>query len=311
MGESYFRPIAKSWAKEVETNPVLEECDYLFFPGYAHIALFLSKKIKVFFFSDATAYLMMDYYWHNINKLSRRMSFNLDVAAVKNALVNIRSSQWAVNSLIEEYQCNKNNCYILEFGPNIDTKDIRQSQPYKGGQLHILFSGIDWNRKGGDMAVKIVEILRSNGYDVHLNVVGPRTEPLNCKDKPYIDYFGYLDKNIEKEYFEYIKLYGKSHLLLLPTKAECSAIVYSEAAAAGLPCYTYMTGGASNYVINGLNGYALPEGASAQAFVDQIINDIQTGKLMKLGQGAQKLFKEKLNWETWSNGFSKILQGLE
>ncbi len=311
MSESYFRPIAKSWAKEVNANPVLEKCDYLFFPGYAHIALFLSKKIKVIFLSDATAYLMMDYYWYNINKSSKRMALYLDVAAVKNALINIRSSQWAVNSLINEYQCKKNNCYVLEFGPNIDTKDIRQSQPYKGGQLQILFSGIDWNRKGGDMAVSIVETLRSKGYDIRLVVVGPRTEPQNCKGKPYIDYYGYLNKNIEKEYFEYIKLFQRSHLFLLPTKAECSAIVYSEAAAAGLPCYTYLTGGAGNYVINGLNGYAFPEGSSFHAFVDQIVNDIETGKLMTLGQGALKLYKEKLNWETWSKGFSKIIQGLE
>ena len=94
----------------------------------------------------------------------------------------------------------------------------------------------------------------------------------------------------------------------MPTKAECGAIVYSEAAAAGLPCYTYLTGGAGNYVVNGVNGFALPEGASADAFAEQILNDINTGRMPSLHEGALKLFNEHLSWEAWAKGFSKIMQ---
>ena len=94
----------------------------------------------------------------------------------------------------------------------------------------------------------------------------------------------------------------------MPTKAECGAIVYSEAAAAGLPCYTYLTGGAGNYVVNDVNGYALPEGSPASAFAEQILKDIRTGRMPSLHEGALNLFKEKLSWEAWARGFKKILE---
>ena len=153
-----------------------------------------------------------------------------------------------------------------------------------------------------------MEILRSKGIDTKLIVAGPKQCPQICKEKDYIDFVGYLNKNNADDYKKYLSLYERAHLFLLPTKAECGAIVYSEAAAAGLPCYTYLTGGASNSVVNGVNGYALPEGSPASAFADQILDDIKTGRMPSLHEGALNLFKEKLSWEAWAKGFSKIMQ---
>ena len=62
-----------------------------------------------------------------------------------------------------------------------------------------------------------------------------------------------------------------------------------------------------NYVINGVNGYALPEGSSALDFAEKIINDINEGRLPKLREGAKKMFVERLSWEVWSNRFHDIM----
>lgn len=50
-----------------------------------------------------------------------------------------------------------------------------------------------------------------------------------------------------EEYREYVKIFHDSHILLLQTKAECSGIVFSEAASFGLPSYTHLTGGTGDY----------------------------------------------------------------
>ena len=113
-----------------------------------------------------------------------------------------------------------------------------------------MFSGIDWERKGGDLAVETVRLLREKGLDVRLTIAGPDKLQQKYQEAEFIDYVGFLDKNKAEEYKLLVELYRKSHLLLLPTKAECSAIVYSEAAAFGMPCYTFSTGGTANYVIN-------------------------------------------------------------
>ena len=307
LGRFHFRPLDKVWAKDIDANPKVRECDYLFFPLGSQIALYTKIKKPFINLSGYTVPLMMDYYYFDILERSKGMAIDMDRAASKEAFINIRSSDWANDSLINDYHCDKNRCFVLEMCANIDTKDIKENSPYNGGQLRILFSGVDWNRKGGDIAVEVVKIMRDKGIDAHLIVVGPRKCPESCMGKPYVNFIGYCDKNNPSDYQKYIDLYEQSHISLLPTKAECGAIVYSEAAAAGMPCYTYLTGGTGNYVINGVNGYALPEGSSALDFAEQIINDINEGRLPKLREGAKKMFVERLSWEVWSNRFHDIM----
>lgn len=305
--ELHFRPIAKLRAKELDTNPIVKECDCLFFPCGAQMAPFSKIRMPYIYLSDATASIMKDYYWINYNKKSLEMAFELDEMASQKAFANIRSSQWANDSLTNDYHCDSSKCHVLEFGPNIDINDITPCQPYKGGQLRILFSGVYWNRKGGDVAVEVTELLRDKGIDARLTVAGPDRIPKRCEGKSYIDYVGYLNKNKKDDYKTYLELYAQSHIFLLPTKAECSAIVYSEAAAAGLPCYTYLTGGTGNYVVNGVNGRAIPLEATANDFAEQIIQDIHAGKLPSFREGASRISSERLSWEAWATGFAKIM----
>lgn len=308
LGGIHFKPYAKACAKNIEKNPLLLTCDYLFFPGGAQLALFLKKSKPFIYLSDSTVDIMLGYYYKTINKYSRKMASEMNCRASQLAKINIRASQWAINSLINDYSCDKSKCHLLEFGPNFNVKDIAQNEPYYGGELRILFSGVNWNRKGGDIAVKIVELLRRKGINVKLIVAGPHIMPTSCNKKDYIVFVGYLNKNNPYEYKQYLSLYNGCHIFLLPTRAECSAIVYSEASALGLPCYTYLTGGTCNYVIDGVNGYALPEGSSVEDFVKQIFNDVTEKKLPTLREGALSLYKEKLSWEVWARKFSQIMK---
>ena len=307
IGGIHFTPLVKVWAKHINRNLILSKCDYFFFPGGAQIALFLDVKKPVIYYTDATVHVMIDYYWNNINRFSKSMALDLEEKASRNACINIRASQWALDSVIDDCHCEKDNCYVLEFGPNIDVKDIIQNTPYEGGELRLFFSGVDWERKGGDIAVKTVEALRDKGIDAQLNIAGIRKKPTSCVDKDYIHCHGFLNKNNPNDYKRICELYSQNHIFLLPTKAECAGIVFSEASAAGLPIYTYLTGGTGNYVIEGVNGHALPLGSSAENFANQIYNDITTNLLYSLREGALKLSKEKLSWEAWAKGFREIM----
>ena len=138
----HFPPITRMWAKELDANPETKNCDFLFFPGGIQMSLYTNVKKPCISHSDSTLHIMMEYYWKDVNKKSLKMAQELDIAASQKAILNIRSSQWAHDSLIRDYHCEETKCYVLEFGPNIDTKDIRQSQPFKGGQFRVLFSGV-------------------------------------------------------------------------------------------------------------------------------------------------------------------------
>lgn len=306
--ETHFTPLVKVWARNINRNPILSKCDYLFFPRGAQIALYLGVNKPIIYFTAATAHVMFDYYWYNINRFSKKMALDLEERASQNASINIKSSRWAFDSVINDCHCYKDKCHVLEFGPNIDAKDIKQNTLYENGELRIFFSGVDWERKGGDIAVKTVEILRDKGMDVQLNIAGIRKMPTSCIGKDYIHFHGFLNKNNPDDYKRICELYSQNHIFLLPTKAECSAIVYCEASAAGLPIYTYLTGGTGDYVIEGVNGHALPLGSPAESFANQIYNDIKTNQLYSLREGALKVSKEKLSWEAWAKGFREIME---
>ena len=288
---------------------LLKQCDVYFFPGGAQIAPYLSIKRPIIYYTDATWKIMLNYYYFDLNPRIILYGDKTEMAAIQ-CSINIRSSNWAATSVIEHYNGDANHNYVLEFGANIDERDIKRVQPYLGGRLNVLFSGVDWKRKGGAIAIDTVEILRRNGIDAHLFFVGINMDdiPTDYQNKEFVSYIGFLDKNNKQQYSKYIEILSSSNLFILPTNAECSAIVYCEACAFGLPIYTYDTGGVSNYVINDINGYRLPLNRTAEDFSKKILSTLTCNKQRALSDGGIKLYKEKLNWTSWSIRFASILK---
>lgn len=171
-----------------------------------------------------------------------------------------------------------------------------------------MFSGVDWERKGGEIAVDTVVQLNKAGIRATLHVAGIRELPQKHRDNPYVNNIGFLNKNIPEQYDRYVRLWQQTDILLLPTRAECSAIVYCEAAAYGIPVFTTDTGGISNYVENGVNGYRLPLSGTGADFAGKIRECIRMQELPGMSENARKLYKRKLSWSAWSSHFARIIE---
>ena len=299
--------IARLYAKSIRKDRYFEECDYLFFSGGAQIALYMSTDKPIIYYTDATFHIMEDYYFCNLLENAKIKSERLEELATNKASINIRSSQWAADSVVRDCHANPQTSYVLEFGPNLDLKDLHPCLPYNNGVLNILFSGVEWKRKGGDIAVNTVEYLNLRGIKSHIYIAGIEKLPKHYRNLPFVTHVGFLNKNLPQQYQQYIELWQTCHILLLPTRAECSGIVFCEASAFGIPVYTYDTGGIGNYVVNGVNGHRLPLSAVAEDFAQKIEDDIRMKRICDLHQGALKLSKERLSWECWADKFKKIV----
>lgn len=308
LGGVHFLPELYLYAKSVKKDETFNKCDVLFFPRAGQIGLFLNTDKPIIYYSDATAHVMVDYYWKNCHPLSVKMACYLDKKASQKAALNMRSSKWAADSVVNDCKCDTSKSVVLEFGANVDDDDFIPIQPYHEGPLHILFSGVEWERKGGDIAVETVRSLRRRGLDAILHIVGIKDLPESCKGFDYIISHGFYNKRDLSEYKKYIEVFRGCHIMLLPTQAECSAIVYCEAAGFGLPTYTYATGGTTNYVVNGINGCTLPPKSSADEFADVIMNDIKGNRMDRLHEGALNLYRDKLSWGAWSKRFKDIMR---
>ena len=304
--------IAKLRGRAIRQDAAYKSCDAFFFSGGAggaQLSLFMDLLGKPsIFYTDATFQIMCDHHWHNLSEKEKNESIDLEKKGVNKATLNIMASQWAINSIINDYGFNPQKSFVLEFGANIDFCDIVPNEPYTNGRLNVFFSGVNWIGKGGDIAVDTVLNLRKMGIDAHLIIAGVKRIPGKYKHYGFIHCVGFLNKNNPESYKKYIECWKKSHLLLLPTQAECAGIVFCEAAGFGIPAYTYLTGGTGNYVVDGVNGRTFAPKTQASAIAKKMKEDIDTGNFKRFHEGALELYETKLSWTAWSKRFRKIIE---
>lgn len=286
---------------------LLKQCDYLFFPGGVQMMSFLNCKCKAISYTDNTFHIMRDYYWGQLSKWQENRGEFLEKIGIKKSGIIIKASHWAAESVNRDYDYG-GKVHVLKFGANIDDNDFKPIDRYNGGTLNILFSGVDYARKGAEIAIKTVDELCSRGIKCKLLVVGLNTLPDKYSNNPNIELLGFLNKSNEKQYHDYLKILQRTHLFLLPTRAECAGIVFCEASAHGIPTITYDTGGIPDYVVNGVNGYRLPLTAGHMEFADKIQQIIETGELHKLYDSSISQYHTSLNWRIWSEGFADIIK---
>lgn len=305
-GYEHNRLIFWLYAKSINMK-IYNDCSFYFFPGGAQIACYMKTKKPVIYFTDVTFKQMINYYWKNVSPFVKKEGNLCEKNGINNATINIRASKWAADSVVYDYGFDPKRTFVIPLGPTLEPEDIEPVNPLYSKELNVLFSGVDWDRKGGDIAVETVRYLKDKGFKVKLYIVGIHNLPDDYKKMDFIVDVGFLDKNIEVQYREYIATIKKCNIFLLPTKAECAGIVFSEASAFGLPIFTYNTGGVGDYVIDGLNGYKLPLNSSSLDFANIIERTILTNEIEMLYNGCLKMYNERLSWKNWSNSFRNIL----
>lgn len=169
-----------------------------------------------------------------------------ETRVVQNAAMTVYSSSVMAERAAADLGVPDLRADVAPFGVNFD--DLPQVPREKPplSKLNLLFVGIDWERKGGDIAVAAVDLLRGGGHDVTLSVVGRCPE--RHRDHPAIRSIGFLNKNRPRDRARLSRLYGEAHLLLLPSRGDCTPMVVAEAMAHGTPVLASDTGGIRNQI---------------------------------------------------------------
>lgn len=289
---------------------LIGKCDILFAP-FSSVTIFsLETKKPIIYLSDATFALMVDYYFKNIPKWNIREANKIEHTVLSKVSYAVLASDWAYNSVKSDYKISQEKLAVIEFGANIDEENIIPHLFEYKSSLDILFMGVDWIRKGGDIAVDACRYLNQIGIRTTLHIVGIQNLDDSIATLPFVRNYGFLNKNNPDSYKTLVSIIQKSHCLLLPTHAECAGIVFCECSANGLPIFTYDTGGISNYVLNGVNGYRLPVKATGVDFGQKICDCLESGELSEMSTQAVRLYKEKLNWTKWGTKMEQIISTL-
>lgn len=192
-------------------------------------------------------------------------------------------------------------------GASVDTKEFKK-QKHDPNIVNLLFVGVDWVRKGGEIAVECTKLLNekdpSKKYILHFVGCNP---PYQIKDE-HIKFYGFLNRNIPEQAQLMISLREQADLFVLPTRAECAGIVFCESSAYGIPSITFDTGGIGDYVINGENGYRLPMGSKAEDFANKIFEILSDSeKLEYMQKKAAEMYNERMNWDSLGDRLKELI----
>lgn len=301
------RCIAYVKLKELSINKnMLNQADVVFCP----FTQVVSIDKPIVYMSDAVFNQMIDYYWYDISSLVAKAGNKLQQFVLDKATHLDFPSKWIADCASEFYGQPSTKISIIELGANIDSKDVLSHEYNYDNHLHILFLGIDWERKGGDIAIEACKWLNENGVEATIHIVGTKHLSKELCNLPYVDYIGFLNKNDASQYEHFLDIISQCHCMLLPTKAECAGIAFCESSAYGLPAFSYQTGGVPNYVLNGRNGYLLPLGSSGEDFGKKIKECLITGEMERMAKEAINVYKDRLNWDVWGQRTAQIIKDI-
>lgn len=283
--------------------------DVLFVPASFNLLAFIKTKAKIITFDDITYTQLIDYYnaYSNLSWLSIKESEYIIKKAFKKTSYNIYSSDWAAKSAIENYNRSEENVSVINLGANLELEPKRDDVIRKdfSNSINLLFLGRDWKRKGGDIAFEAFKIINDRNKNVKFIVCGckPPTE------HPNMEVIDLLDKNNPEELAELNNILIRSHVLFVPTRADCTPIVFCEAFAYGIPVITADTGGVTSLIENDKNGYALPLESTPEDYAKYILELIDDSERMKrFSLYGRKKYEEVLNWTNWAKRVKEIIE---
>ena len=281
-------------------------------------AAFLKTGRPVVVWTDSLYGGLFDYY-QTFTGLCRRTQRDLqemDRAAVKNCARLIFASDWAAKRAMELYGASPEQVKVVPYGANL-TSGLSRTDAGKlvaeksfDGVCRLLFTGVEWKRKGGDTAIKAVEILNAQGIRTEITFLG--TDPArHMKNLPeFVKSAGFLSPAKPDERARMETLYREAHFLIQPCRAECFGHIFPESSSFALPVVASNTGGIPTAVHEGINGYCFdPEATGRYAeCIGRLFSN--PDEYRTLAMKAFDDYNARLSWSQAAGQVIKILEGL-
>jgi glycosyltransferase involved in cell wall biosynthesis len=242
------------------------------------------------------------YYGHKAagNGAIDRRKYQMNRDAFHAASVLVTWSDWARASLICDYGVDPRKINVLAPGaaqayfnvgqqrqPRVDTDPVR-----------ILFVGGDFVRKGGQQLLDAFAVGPFEQLaELHL-VTGSNLEP-----RPNV----YVHKGLTANSPGLLNLFEAADIFVLPSFAECLAVVLMEATAAGLPVITTEVGALGEAVQPGRSGLLMQPGdtGALRHALETLVND--PAKRRSMGKEGHVLAQRKFRADNNNNSLLDLV----
>jgi len=303
--------VAKAYGRYFQKKIETLRPDIIVAPAASAEMAFVKTTIPVIYITDGTFGGCLNYHkvLTNLAEFNIRQGNDIENRVIQNSRFVVVSSNWAAESVIHQYHKNADDVKCFPYGANFDllpevTPIALTMTPFK-----LLFVGVYWESKGGAIAYNAFKQLKDRGWQVTLTIMGCEP-PDECKTDG-VSVIPFLDKNSVQGQDTMKSIYSSHHLLLLPTRFDCTPIVINEASAFGIPSLVANSGGVAGHLKNGINGYLVPyedQGIGYATIVESLLK--QPEKYSELSRCSRQLYLEELNWNKWKINFKSLLTSL-
>lgn len=284
--------------------------DLVFVPSGKEVLAFLETDVPIIYYSDATWRAVEDYYsvYTNVVPFLARNGELLERRSIDKSSVLLYASSWAADSAVKDYGADPANVHVLYIGANLMSPPRREDVLPRalGKTVRLLLVGVDWEIKGGSVALEVLKRLLELGHDARLTVVGC-TAPEGVSH-PRMEVIPFLNKQVPEERERFERIWSEADFFLLPSRFEAAGIVFCEAGAHGLPSLAARTGGIPSLIVDGKNGFTVPHEEEPEGYVEKIVALINDPEgYAALCRGARDEYEARLNWDAWGARFAEIV----
>ncbi|TVR07205.1 MAG: glycosyltransferase [Phormidium sp. GEM2.Bin31] len=222
-------------------------------------------------------------------------------------------SNWAAQNAHEAYGVPIEQIDVVPYGANLAQEPTGEQVKSAIAQrpkdrLNLLFIGVDWQRKGGALAVAVAKQLNDKGIPTTLTVVGGQV-PATFEALPFVRSVGFIDKFTKVGATTMSELFERSHALLLPSEAETYGNVLCEANAFGVPVLATAVDGIPTIIQGECNGKSF----AREEFVEGASRYLQVlfqerDRYPDLAHKARREYEQHLNWGAVSQKMERILR---
>lgn len=274
------------------------EPDVVFAVSMSPFLYHLVDRFNIVHIADATFHQMVGYYdaFTAIPPFSARRADRIEGKVIRGSFLSLFPIRWAWQSAITDYGGSPATVMEIAWGANV-TKAVTAPRSLPQGELRFVFAGVDWERKGGRIAVETVIELKRRGIACHLDVIGCPADVWTAPVPDHVTFRGFVSRDVRD------RLYADATFYILPTKAECFGMSLAEAVHHGLPSLSYDTGGLGSVIRNGQTGILMPPGAPAARFADAVCALIaEPERYGAMSAAALADARNRLNWDAWGTG---------
>lgn len=230
------------------------------FSRSTHFTAWLDTPLPMVNYVDAVFDCIVDFYpsFYHLDFLSLRAGHRAESRALRRSALTLLKSFWAAARAIRCYHAMESRLGVVQapaIFPNEPSRsEVLSVHPGARRALRCLIVGDDWRRKGADIALETVRKVRRMGLDVRLTMLGMKA-PSELPSESWLEILPPLQKGLPDEYQKFRQQFLSADIFLLPSRADFTPNVISEACAFGLPTVGSPVGAIPEMIEHGQTGF--------------------------------------------------------